>query len=43
VKHEVTKPGAWPYVETLTKKAKVKGVTLTFTAKLVVRSGRAND
>jgi hypothetical protein len=43
VKHTVTKPGQWPYIETLTKKAGVNGVTLTVTAKLVVRSGWAND
>ncbi len=43
MKHTVTKPGQWPYIATLTKKARVNGVTLTLTAKLVVRSGWAND
>ncbi|MGB8801164.1 MAG: hypothetical protein WCC97_10780 [Candidatus Acidiferrales bacterium] len=43
MKHTVTKPGQWPYIETLTRKARVKGVTITVTAKLVVRAGWAND
>jgi hypothetical protein len=43
VKHSVTKPGQWPYIETITKKARVKGVTITVTAKLVIRSAYAND
>jgi hypothetical protein len=43
VKHTVTKPGQWPYIETITKQARVKGITVTVTAKLVVRSGWAND
>lgn len=43
MKHTVTKPGQWPYIETLTRKARVKGVTITVMAKLVIRSGYAND
>jgi hypothetical protein len=41
--HTVTKPGQWPYIETITKKARVIGVTLTVTGKLVIRAGWAND
>jgi hypothetical protein len=43
VKHAVIKPGQWPYIETLTRKARVKGVTITVTVKLVIRSAYAND
>lgn len=43
MKRTVTKPGQWPYIEVLTRKARVKGVTITVTAKLVIRSAYAND
>jgi hypothetical protein len=37
-----TKPGQFPYIETLTKTGKVVGVKVTVTAKLVVRGGWQN-
>jgi hypothetical protein len=42
MKHTVTAPGRWPYIETLTRKAHVNGVAITVTAKLIVRAGWAN-
>jgi hypothetical protein len=43
MKRTVTKPGKFPYVETLTTTAKIQGVKVTVSAKLVIRSGWAND
>jgi hypothetical protein len=43
MKHTITKPGQFPYIETMTKKSRIRGVTITVTAKLVIWSGYAND
>jgi hypothetical protein len=43
MKHTVTKPGTWPFIQTMSKRARINnGVTITVTAKLVIRSGYAN-
>jgi hypothetical protein len=38
----VTKPAQFPYIEMLSKKSRIRGVTITITAKLVIRSAYAN-
>ena len=42
MKRTTTKPGQFPYIETLTKTAKVGGVKITVSAKLVIRGGWQN-
>jgi hypothetical protein len=43
MKHSVTKAGKFPYVETLSKKSRIKGVPVSVTAKRVVRGAFQND